>query len=385
MRNRSRNSRQPRRAGFNGWSRRFTRQPMRSSNNRRSQPNRRRYNGNHQQRRGNNNRSQQGRRNNYRSQGRNQSRRQPRQYNQRTQRRGAPRYFNPHWSRKAHPRRQQQNRQRRPQQSYRQNNQRRNQNTRQYNQRRNQSNRRQQRPQRRQQQQRRQPQRRRRPAPRYPYNYYSRSLAISSRSRESIQMAILTRIRSRLGVNWVNRLSRLLGGVHGRKFANYLYDGVIGVDVPMLYLSDSDKIKYESILTAIIGKGLARRLPYLSAAQAYRLIGKYDAEISRSTRALDKLKALYEKLKGDNDAIPYLFPGTSATVTKRVVIRAPHKTTSSQSNGDSMVDSGEMKKILKMSERARALIRRIEHRGEERRLHGRTRKLIHRIGRKLKV
>jgi hypothetical protein len=98
------------------------------------------------------------------------------------------------------------------------------------------------------------------------------------------------------------------------------------------------------------------------------------------------LKALYEKLKVDNEAIPYLFPGTSATVTKRVVIRAPHKTTSNQSsNGDSMVDSGEMKKILKMSERARALIRRIEHRGEERRLHGRTRKLIHRIGRKLKV
>jgi len=184
-------------------------------------------------------------------------------------------------------------------------------------------------------------------------------------------MEMIEKIRSKLGYDWVNKLASKFGGSHGKRFANYLADGVNGVQIPMLDLTDADKIKFDNVLRGIVGGSFARRLPNLTSSKAKKLISKYDGEINRSTRALKKIKTMVKGMT------PTYVRGPTTTTT--VVVKIDGKTY----NGEE--SNPQMDKIMKMSARARRLIRRIEHRGEVRRLHGRTRKLIRRLARKMRV
>jgi hypothetical protein len=219
------------------------------------------------------------------------------------------------------------------------------------------------------QQQRRQTQRRR--VQRRPIHYTQHhSLSVSS-ARSTIQTDMIEKIRSKLGYDWVNELASQFGGVHGKRFANYLADGVNGVEIPMIDLSDSDKIKFDNVLRTIVGGSFAKRLPKLSYSRAMKLISKYDAKIKRRSHALKTITKMVKQMT------PTYVQGP--TTTNTIVVKINGK----PYNGEET--NPQMEKIIKMSARARRLIRRMEHRNEMRRLHGRTRKLLKRLAREMKV
>lgn len=221
----------------------------------------------------------------------------------------------------------------------------------------------------------------RRTSQRYPQpSYYRRARtwtldfvqrsALNSDDRRvlSVFQSVIGKLQSRFGTgsDFEQNLGDYLGSEAGKVYADEIAVYCRGGHIKPTQLSSAERVEINQKLASVLGQSLLDKMDGISQDDMDALLSKLEVELENQNIVLNDLK--------------------SALATHRDALRINHdlKKAVSPHHKKTPHHSKLLKSHLgKIARRTRQLIRRIENRSIERRLHARTRSLIKRITAKL--